>query len=308
MDKEILEEMLKNKLSIREISLKVNKSKTSIQYWIKKYNLKPTYDRRLINNVIKCEFCDLETNNKLSFKSHEESCKRVIDNLDEIINSYESGESFAKIVSNYKISRHLLKRILIKMNIKIRDFTAANKLKNELGKNKHDDKSKNKISTGRKKYLNENKNKHNWVNNKISKPCENFKEVIKKMGINYIEEMRVSNERKFRADISLPEYGIIFEINGNQHYEKDGTLNKYYQERHDYIENLGWRVIEIHYSECFDNDKMESIIKNSIENKEIHDFDYEKYISDKLSKSNRSNLCECGNYKPYKSKKCKLCK
>ena len=40
---------------------------------------------------------------------------------------------------------------------------------------------------------------------------------------------------------------IAFEINGNQHYDLEGKLKEYYQERHNYFKERGWILIEIPY-------------------------------------------------------------
>lgn len=61
MEKNILEEKLKNGVSLRQISRETEKSLTTIRYWVKKYKLS------IINKEIKkCKFCsnDLKGRNK----------------------------------------------------------------------------------------------------------------------------------------------------------------------------------------------------------------------------------------------------
>ena len=47
-------------------------------------------------------------------------------------------------------------------------------------------------------------------------------------------------------DIAFPDIKLGIEINGNQHYNSDGTLKDYYQERHNLIEEAGWKLLEVH--------------------------------------------------------------
>jgi very-short-patch-repair endonuclease len=120
---------------------------------------------------------------------------------------------------------------------------------------------KNKISNGRKKYLNENPDKHPWIlNRNKSNPCENVKKFLRSKNIEFVEEYRPLTNRLFSIDIAFPNLKIGLEINGNQHYTKDGILTKYYQERHDLIKKAGWKIIEIHFSLCYDVKNLENII------------------------------------------------
>ena len=85
----------------------------------------------------------------------------------------------------------------------------------------------------------------------ISKPCENLKQYLKNKGIHFIEEYIPLKDRYFSLDIAWPDEKIAIEVNGNQHYNKDGSLKKYYQERHNLLEENGWKIFEIHYSKCY---------------------------------------------------------
>ena len=86
---------------------------------------------------------------------------------------------------------------------------------------------------------------------------------------------------------------IGIEINGNQHYESDGTLKKYYNDRHNLIESSGWKLYELHYSICYDKDVVLNVINNIEENnKDIFDFDYDRYLIDKIEKNSVSDKYE----------------
>lgn len=261
---------------------------------------------KLIKDIIKCDFCNLSTNNQLSFKSHLKSCNIVKDNLDSILSKYKSGYTLRGIVKEYKISSSLLKRILEKNSIVIRNLSES--LVGRVGK-RHTEETKEKLSLIRKEYCKNNPDKHYWKssNRSISRPCENFKRVIEEIGLVYIPEMTISDERFFSIDIALPQYKIGIEINGNQHYESNGCLKEYYQKRHDYISSLGWKLYELHYSLCFNDDFIKSTLNKIVNNIDItYDFDYELYLLDKLNR-NKQNSCQCGRKINKNSKNCVYC-
>jgi very-short-patch-repair endonuclease len=58
---------------------------------------------------------------------------------------------------------------------------------------------------------------------------------------------------------------VALEINGQQHYNSDGTLKDYYQNRHDLIESKGWQIIEIHYSQCFSDENISKFLGSVVE-------------------------------------------
>ena len=110
-----------------------------------------------------------------------------------------------------------------------------------------------KISNARKRYLKHNPEKHPWKNRDKfkSKPCEIIKQYLTDNNIIFVEEWQPLQNRFFSIDIAFPDIKVGIEINGNQHYTKNGDLTTYYQERHDLIERDGWKLIELHYSICF---------------------------------------------------------
>lgn len=119
---------------------------------------------------------------------------------------------------------------------------------------RHTEEAKKIMSEKRKKYLAENKDKHNWsrYSNKESEPEKRFRELVEKTNLSLVQwYIPPESNRLYEMDFADPVNKIDFEINGNQHYTPDGYLNQYYQERHDYFVSLGWKVIEIHYSTAF---------------------------------------------------------
>lgn len=125
-------------------------------------------------------------------------------------------------------------------------------------------KTSEKISKARTKYLKENPDKHVWkrLSKFKSEPCERVKKYLNDQGIKFIEEWNPLEFRQFSIDIAFPDIKLGIEVNGNQHYNSDGTLKEYYQKRHDLIIESGWKLIELHYSSCFNEELLANIISS----------------------------------------------
>jgi very-short-patch-repair endonuclease len=164
----------------------------------------------------------------------------------------------------------LINKRLKKLNIKSKKTTR-----------KQSESSKRKISEKRKKWLKDNPDKHPWRNcNKFkSKPCELVKDFLRKQNIQFIAEYDPNiPEANYSIDIAIPDKLIALEINGNQHYNSDGTLKLYYQKRHDLLKLNGWNVYEIHYSHCFKLEKWVELINSFKIIKSTNNFDYLSYV------------------------------
>jgi len=151
----------------------------------------------------------------------------------------------------------------------------------------HTEETKKVMSIKRKEYLKNNPDKHPWKNNSKFKsiPCEVVKDFLKNKKIDFIEEYQpLYPNRFFSIDIAFPDKKIGIEINGNQHYDNNGTLVKYYKDRHDLIETEDWKLYEFHYSAVYNKCiflSIDDILKGS---KVKVDFDYKFWISDKKIK------------------------
>ena len=150
--------------------------------------------------------------------------------------------------------------------------------------NKQSSKPENRLKTSNagKHYLKNNPEKHPWKRHDkyISKPCETLKQYLRNKDIKFIEEWQPLEDRFFSIDIAFPDIKLGIEVNGNQHYNRDGTLAPYYQERHDLIEAAGWKLIELHYTSCY----VAEVIDTVIDIKEQPD--YSEYFRAKEEKSN----------------------
>lgn len=126
---------------------------------------------------------------------------------------------------------------------------------------KTSEETKKLLSEKRKSWLSSNPDKHPWKNNEkfTSVPCEKLKDQLRHHGIDFVEEHTPLFERAFAIDIAMPNIKLGIEVNGEQHYERDGSLKKYYKDRHDAIEQAGWTLLELHYSECYNEDLVQLI-------------------------------------------------
>lgn len=124
--------------------------------------------------------------------------------------------------------------------------------------------TKEKISLRRKKWLKENPDKHPWRRhqNYKSHPCEKLKEILKSYNLKFEEEYIPLKTRNFSCDIVFCEEKLIIEVNGQQHYDCNGNLQPYYQQRHDEILVEGWEIIELHYAKCYSKDIINHLLQN----------------------------------------------
>src|SRR5574343_1433412 len=118
------------------------------------------------------------------------------------------------------------------------------------------------LSEKRKEYLNNNRDKHPWKRHDKfnSVPCNLVKQYLIEHNILFVEEWNPLEDRNYAIDIAFPDIMLGVEINGNQHYNRDGSLKPYYQKRHDEIVSHGWTLLELHYSIAFNLDKLLKLI------------------------------------------------
>ncbi len=135
----------------------------------------------------------------------------------------------------------------------------------------HSEETKRKLSEIRKKYLAEHPEAHNWKDSSkfISKPCEYVKNFLRSQNINFIEEYKALDDYNYSIDIAFPDVKIGIEINGDQHYNRDGSLAEYYQVRHDRLTAAGWKIFEILHTKCYSLKTF-----NEILSLDIYDKDY----------------------------------
>lgn len=79
MDKQLLTDLVNNNKSIREIALHFNKGKTTIRYWLKKYNLETNVPHQNFNITEKiCTKCKiLKPIDEYYFKNKTHTCRQA---------------------------------------------------------------------------------------------------------------------------------------------------------------------------------------------------------------------------------------
>lgn len=148
---------------------------------------------------------------------------------------------------------------------------------------------RSKISNARKEWIKNNPEKFHSLSKSRNKsvPCERVKNWLREQSISFIEEYQplLHLDRFFSIDIAFPDKKIGIEVNGNQHYNRDGTLADYYQKRHDLITAEGWILYELHYSTCFHIDAISKLIPSILSSDKKIEFDYMGYVKPRKTKS-----------------------
>ena len=129
----------------------------------------------------------------------------------------------------------------------------------------HSPETRAKLSLIKRRWLEENPELHPWKRpgKFTSVPCEKLKSDLREKGYFFEEEVTPSSNRFFCVDILFREARLIIEVNGGQHYSGKDVLAPYYQERHDFLMELGWEILEIHYSLCF-NGKALALVEEKL--------------------------------------------
>lgn len=233
---------------------------------------------------------------------------QIITNEDkiDIKNSYENNElSVRKLTKKYHASEIRIRQILKEMGVQTKTVQEHNKSRMM----KHSEETKRIMSEFRKKFLKENPDKHPWRKSTkfTSVPCENLKKMLKDSGYVFETEFCPPEiNRSYSLDIAFTDRKLAIEVNGNQHYNRDGTLKDYYKERHAILEQHGWTILEIHYSTCFSESSME-MIRTFIQSKQTSP-EYEAYIKDKITKKGIKRVCcDCGCEIHKFSMRCRGC-
>ena len=126
------------------------------------------------------------------------------------------------------------------------------------------DSDKKRISENRKAYLKANPDKHPWKFKSKFKsiPCETLKARLRLDNFTFQEEFTDYHwSHSYSLDIAFSEKRLGIEVNGNQHYLRSGQLKPYYENRRQYLISEGWTIIELHYANCYKEEKIKEIEK-----------------------------------------------
>lgn len=198
-----------------------------------------------------CKHCKIETpyTGITHFNRHEKLCennpKRQI-----FLDKLAAAREKAKL----NPSNHYIKAKRLGLDPpKLSDATREKLSKTFKGK-KHTAETRQRLSDIRREFLRNNPDQHPWKRNDKFKsvPCENLKTSLRQQNIQFEEEHTPLEDHAYAIDIAFPEIRVGVEVNGEQHYNRDGTLRDYYAKRHEQIEKSGWRIIELHYARCYE--------------------------------------------------------
>ena len=187
--------------------------------------------------------------------------------LVEIQSYYDLGNPWRKTANHFGFKTATILNNLCKEGIlKSRTASQASSIK------RHTEKSKQKISNARKRYLKLNPDKVpykiNHYSNGPSYPERYWKKIFDKLGIEYEEQYSIY---LYSLDFAIPDKKIDIEIDGEQHY-LDKRIIESDVRRNKYLENLGWSIIRVRWSTY----------------KRLSKEDREKYVKELTNKIKRS--------------------
>ena len=258
--------------------------------------------------IYKCQYCNKEFSSKQKLGGHATYC-------DYNPNKYKNLHSLSNVRTHINYNGCLLncqycgkeihnqgclvlheKRCKKNPNYVPTELQLEKEKKKQLPKNKiHlSEEHKNKIRKSLAKWRIEHKEDFLLYSRGKSKCCENFKNMLRNNGIDFVEEYApYIPDKLYSLDIAWPDEKIAIEINGSQHYDENGDLNDYTLNKQKYFEERGWKIIQIHYQKCYNisiND-FSDILKLPIHDKEYvkENFDIPRKIKQnkEIEKENR---------------------
>lgn len=266
---------------------KIKESKESI----KRYNLHPKICPKCLSQLSYAKRCRIYCSIKCANTAINKGKKKDLNLIkwDDIQRDHDGGLLWSKISIKYGFSNKILLRAeKIGLISKIRRYHTWTA------------KEKKAHSKKRKKYLSDNPKNYPWKKHTKFKsvPCEILKEKLRQNKIEFVEEYKAIEYRHFSIDIAFPDKKIGIEVNGNQHYHRDGTFKEYYQDRNKELELNHWKIFNIHYSKIYDDKFICDFIQKIKQDYSLDDVDYSFYI-----KSPKMIVRKYGTRKDYNNAK-----
>lgn len=193
--------------------------------------------------VISCQKCLRMFGNKGAFARHDKYCKCKPGDREKIKKLYDNGLSSRELDKLF--DRRIVKTVL---RGKRRTISEALKIENKLHPENHKftEARRQHSSIKRKEWLSKNRNNHSWRYKGEVYPEKKFREWLTSQNINFVTEYTPEDfDRYFKMDFAILSLKIDIELNGEQHYKRNGEFNDKHIERQKYIELKGWKVINI---------------------------------------------------------------
>ncbi len=250
----VRELILVKKLTTHEAAKEIGCSQCNFCYWMKKFNIQAIFKKGSKEHLERMGKGRLKYEGKRPRKERIQRFLNIIDyNWDEIQRFYDTDKTWKQVRDKFGCSLVLISHARKIDLFKTRTKEENCKLASINSKcRKHSDETKIKLSIARKEYLPKN-NKPAWkTHDKFkSQPCEWLKSELRNKDYAFVEELQPLRHLKrfFSMDIAFPEVKFAIEINGGQHYDTNGELKPYYQNRHDLIKKEGWEIWEVKYHE-----------------------------------------------------------
>jgi very-short-patch-repair endonuclease len=238
MQKELLENLVKQNKSTYQIAREMNCSQTNIKYWLKKFNIKT----KKIKQKRKTKY-DYSTIQK----------------------DHDIGMTWRDLWEKYGISMGTLTKAIERGDFKSRNHSDAARIAKRPPMSEQ---AKINISLARRKFLKDNPHMVPYKLNHYSKgdsyPEKYFTECL--MGSSYIKKYQVGLYELDFADI---ENKIDLEIDGCQH-RLDPKIVEHDKKRNQNLIDLGWRIIRINWANFQKlNQEEKKIIVNSLITKHL---------------------------------------
>jgi len=202
-----------------------------------------------------CEICGREKSGQ-----HSRFCVHKKEDIDKVRKLYDNEKLSAREMIAQGFNKTL---VCFSLRGRRRSVSEANKLAHKKHPDvfKHTDEIKKVLSKKRKQWLNNNKDKHNWRFNFESYPEKLVREYLETLSVKVIAEYIPDDfDRFFKIDFAVIEKKIAIEVNGNQHYKRNGEFNEYHINRQKYLESKGWIVVNIpaiNVNKDFENVKLQ---------------------------------------------------
>lgn len=276
--------------SHEKIAEKYNKSVDSVRRWFRKYNLKIKQKEK---KQWYCQTCNEYFNSLNELRKHKSIHPQKCKYCGQI---FDSGHELGSHISNCKLNPNY-------QNIRLKRRESG------LISHKHTQQQKRHMSKIRKQYLRLHPQKHPWrrADKFKSKPCQDLKQFLTDNNIHFYPQY--SNPQQFSGrfyaiDIAFPNQKIAIQVNGFQHYKKDGSLTDYHQQKHNIIQQAGWKILEVPCIKTYSIQFRQSLLKLINQNIEFT-YDYTSMIQERKRKKLQQHICPiCGGEKKSKYSKC----